>query len=58
MDLNEKHLCYFTEEALEALAILKGMGLEKDLAVAVLEVVWKEEQIYALPDGEDCCATD
>jgi hypothetical protein len=49
--LNEKIECYFTPEAARAIDELQAVGLDRDLAVSVLETLWTEEAIYDL-EGE------
>jgi hypothetical protein len=47
--LNDKILCYLTAEADTALKQLCLLGLDQDLALSVLEQLWKEEDVYELP---------
>jgi hypothetical protein len=47
----EKYLCYLTEEANRARLMLIDLGLEPDLALAVLEQLWAEDEIYELPEA-------
>lgn len=55
--LNEKILCYLTDEAVEALRIMTDAGVDADLAVSVLEQLWPETAIYELPDDSEVPVT-
>lgn len=50
--LNQKTLCYLTEDANSAVTAMVAGGLDQDLAIALLESVWPEEDIYALEEDE------
>jgi hypothetical protein len=50
--LNDKLLCYLTDEAAEKVAMLTALGLDQDLAISVLEQLWKEEEIYAIQESD------
>jgi hypothetical protein len=46
-------LCYLTDDAQEGLRVLQDAGIEDlDLALAVLERLWPDVQIYSLPEEE------
>lgn len=47
--LNEKIWCYLTADASKAMKELIGIGLDEDLALAVLERLWPEDAIYDIP---------
>jgi hypothetical protein len=47
-DIHEPMLWAFTEEAINKLNELKQLGMDADLAVAILEQSWPEERIYDL----------
>lgn len=47
--INDKILCYLSEEANSAVATMVKLGLDQDLAISVLEQLWKEEDIYDIP---------
>jgi hypothetical protein len=47
--LNDKILCYLTDNANNAVEELTKLGLDQDLALSVLEQLWDEESIYELP---------
>lgn len=48
--MNEKILCYLTPQAMKAMYwLIEEYGLDKDLAIAVLEELVPEDQIYELP---------
>ena len=53
MNLNDKHLCYLTSEAAEALTKMeRDFGFDRDLAIGVLEGFYGEA-IYDLGTEED-----
>ena len=54
-NLNDGLTWAFTPEALDRLRELTVLGLDLDLAVAVLEIFWPEEQIYDLGDRQALC---
>jgi hypothetical protein len=47
-----KTLCYLRPQAAVALAALEEAGLDTDLALAVLERLWKEGDIYAIEEDD------
>ena len=52
MDLNRKIRCYLTAQADEAINVLLASGIQdEDLALAVLEKLWPEAEIFDL-EGE------
>lgn len=50
--INEKIFCYLTPEADKAVAELMAIGLDVDLALAVLEKLWPEAAIFELGDEQ------
>lgn len=48
--IHEPMLWAFTPEAMEKLNELTGLGMDLDLAVAVLEISWSEDRIYDLKE--------
>ena len=50
--LADPYMCYLTSDAAKAMAVLEKAGLDKDLALSVLEDLWKEEDIYALEEAK------
>lgn len=54
--MNEKILCYLTDEANSALATLKAAGMDEDLALSFLEQIWPESDIYDIPLEQDAHA--
>jgi hypothetical protein len=57
--VNEKILCYLTPDAHHAVEELVGVGLDQDLAFAVLESLWPEDAIYDVPEAEGAvCMTE
>lgn len=51
--MNEKILCYLTEDANKALHALMECGIDQDLALPLLERLWPESAIYDIPARED-----
>lgn len=51
--LNTQLLCYLTPGAIRAVSELQAAGLDPDLALAVLEQLWPEEDVFSLEGGED-----
>lgn len=47
--MNEKIWCYLTAEASAAMRVMKTAGLDEDLALSVLEQLWREDEIYDIP---------
>lgn len=47
--MNDKILCYLTEDANQALSVLRSAGFDEDLALSFLETVWPETDIYSIP---------
>lgn len=51
--LNEPIFCYLTQEAEEEIEwLVDQYKMDRDLAMALLEISWPEERIYALEDEE------
>lgn len=50
--INGKLFCYLSESALQALRELVAMGMDEDLAFAIVEQTGGEE-IYSLPQDEE-----
>lgn len=50
--LNDTILCYLTPEAQKAVQLMVDAGLDRDLAVGVLEQLWKDSEIFELPEDE------
>lgn len=50
--MNEKILCYLTDDANRVVQMLKEAGFDEDLALAFLERLWPEQAIYDIP-GRD-----
>lgn len=48
--LNQKIICYLSEDANRAIAELASLGMDEDLALAVLEQLWPESAIYDIPN--------
>lgn len=46
--MNSKHLCYLTAKANAALEEMRAAGLDEDVAVALLEQLLPEQEIYEL----------
>jgi hypothetical protein len=51
--VNDKILCYLTQAADQAVQELIAVGLDRDLALAVLEQLWPEDAIYEIPGQDD-----
>ena len=51
--MNDKILCYLTADAHRAIDMMVGVGLDRDLALSVLEQIWDENDIYELPAREE-----
>ncbi len=47
--INEKILCYLTEDAAKAVSEMVESGIDQDLAVSILEQLWDEQSIYDIP---------
>jgi Holliday junction resolvasome RuvABC DNA-binding subunit len=48
VELNAKIKCYLTPQAQEAIEALVNLGLDEDLAIAVLEKFCEEEEVFDL----------
>jgi len=53
--INDKLLWALTEKAQGAVALMQARGMDRDLAVAVLEQIWPEGEIYELPSDDERC---
>ena len=51
--IHESYLAYLTPKAMVAIELLKKIGLDSDLAVSVLEVLWREQDVYELEESKD-----
>lgn len=52
--LIDKYDIYLTEEAKLAIAnLMSNHGIDKDLAITLLEAAWPEDQLYILPMDEE-----
>jgi hypothetical protein len=50
--VNAQLLCYLQPQAQLAMSTLIEAGLDQDLALAVLERLWKEGDIYAIEEDD------
>jgi hypothetical protein len=50
--MNDKILCYLTDNAALVVSTMVECGLDQDLALSMLEQLWSEEDIYDLPARE------
>lgn len=54
--INAKTECYLSPMAQEAVdAMVEAQGMDRDLAIGVLEQLWPETAIYQLEDEEEDC---
>lgn len=51
--LNDKLLWALTPEAEHTINEMVSAGFDRDLALSILEQLWKEDAIYSLPEKED-----